>query len=88
MYIARPSNYNRTYLTGEVITLACKKGFQEQAGGNPVRVCIHGRWTQFPFKCKGIHELLIELLKNVYSTYYLFLSVISKELISPDGVLF
>ena len=35
-----------------------------------------------------INYFKIELLKKVYSAYYLFLSVISKELISPDGVLF
>ncbi|XP_068692895.1 sushi, von Willebrand factor type A, EGF and pentraxin domain-containing protein 1-like [Montipora foliosa] len=54
-YIANPENYSRNYRTGETITLACKKGFKEVPGGNPIRICISGRWTQFPFKCEGTH---------------------------------
>ena len=53
-YIKKPDNFNRTYMTGERITLACKKGFKEQPGGNPVRICINGLWTRFPFKCEGM----------------------------------
>lgn len=67
MYIAKPTKYNRTYLTGEVITLACKKDFEEQVGGNPVRVCIYGRWTQFPFQCKGINCCLLKHLNKYLS---------------------
>ncbi|XP_068694975.1 sushi, von Willebrand factor type A, EGF and pentraxin domain-containing protein 1-like isoform X1 [Montipora foliosa] len=54
-YIAKPENYSRNYGTGETVTLACKKGFKEVPGGNPIRICISGRWTQFPFKCEGTH---------------------------------
>ena len=63
MYIAEPKNYHRTYSTGDKITLACKKGFKQKAKGNPVRICISGRWTQFPFECEGncqIDSLLYE----------------------------
>ena len=52
-YIAKPENYSRNYRTGETVTLACKKGFKEVPGGNPIRICISGRWTQFPFECEG-----------------------------------
>ena len=31
-YIAQPANYNRTYNTGDAVTLACKKGFEKQPG--------------------------------------------------------
>ncbi|XP_074621985.1 protein lev-9-like isoform X3 [Acropora palmata] len=55
-YIAKPLNYSGSYSTGETITLACKKGFKEQPGGHPIRICISGRWTQFPFKCIGTHS--------------------------------
>ncbi|XP_067016814.1 sushi, von Willebrand factor type A, EGF and pentraxin domain-containing protein 1-like isoform X7 [Acropora muricata] len=55
-YIAKPLNYSGRYSTGETITLACKKGFKEEPGGNPIRICISGRWTQFPFKCIGTHS--------------------------------
>lgn len=55
MYISIPENYERTYKTGETITLACKKGFKEKPGGNSVRICISGRWAQFPFECEGTH---------------------------------
>ena len=41
-------------MTGERITLACKKGFKEQPRGNPVRICINGLWTRFPFKCESM----------------------------------
>ncbi|KAL9989269.1 hypothetical protein ACROYT_G003802 [Oculina patagonica] len=54
-YIAEPVNFNRTYMTGERIKLACKKGFKQLPGGNPVRICISGLWTRFPFKCEGTH---------------------------------
>lgn len=53
-YIKKPENFNRTYMTGERITLACKKGFKEQPRGNPVRICINGLWTRFPFKCESM----------------------------------
>ena len=52
-YIAKPVNYTRKYRTGERITLACKKGFKKKPGGNPVRICISGLWTRFPFQCEG-----------------------------------
>lgn len=52
-YIKEPVNSNRTYKTGERIKLECKKGFKKQPGGNPIRICISGQWTQFPFKCEG-----------------------------------
>ncbi|XP_020615812.1 CUB and sushi domain-containing protein 3-like isoform X2 [Orbicella faveolata] len=55
-YIKKPDNFNRTYMTGERITLACKKGFKELPNGNPVRICINGLWTRFPFKCEGTHS--------------------------------
>ncbi|XP_073244022.1 protein lev-9-like [Porites lutea] len=55
MHISIPENYERTYKTGETITLACKKGFKEKPGGNGVRICISGRWAQFPFECEGTH---------------------------------
>lgn len=53
MYISKPEDYERTYKTGETITLGCKKGFKEKPGGNGVRICISGRWAQFPFECEG-----------------------------------
>lgn len=60
-YIKKPDNFNRTYTTGERITLACKKGFKELPNGNPVRICINGLWTRFPFKCEGM--LCMQLTK-------------------------
>ena len=53
-YIKEPVNFNRSYSTGEKVTLACKAGFEEKPeGGTPVRICISGGWTRFPFKCEG-----------------------------------
>ena len=45
------SNVKTEYNTGESIRLDCKKGFKKI--GTPSRFCISGRWTAFPFECKG-----------------------------------
>lgn len=70
MFIVQTSNYNRTYTTGEMIILACKKGFKKQQGDIPIRICVSGRWTQFLFKCEDNQLLLINpflLLFNLFT---------------------
>ena len=65
-FIKEPKNYNRTYQTGERITLSCREGFK--AKGNPVIICIGGSWTRFPFDCVGKVTLVY---LSVYLSIYL-----------------
>ncbi|CAH3165489.1 unnamed protein product, partial [Porites evermanni] len=57
MYVVQPINYQRVYKTGEMIILGCKKGLTNKVNGDPIKVCISGKWTQSSFKCGGISFL-------------------------------
>ena len=59
MYVVQPINYRRVYKTGEMIILGCKKGLTKKANGDPIKVCINGKWTQSSFKCGGISFFFI-----------------------------
>lgn len=45
------SQIKSTYKTGDRIELGCKRRFKKI--GNALRICISGKWTAFPFECKG-----------------------------------
>ena len=62
IYVVQPINYKRIFKTGEMIILGCKKGLTKQSHGDPIRVCVNGKWTQSSFKCGGKVKPKIRLL--------------------------